>query len=194
MFGFGSPPPPPLPPGAWLAEVEAALSAPSVQRCYADPNEMVQGTGKCSKCKTVRYRNKEAQRQHWKVHKKYCCPPDLDAVATMDARACVAHLQSALTRPTKDTAVVIHRLGWLLYHDQVDDASDIGFQIHTMTRMYLPNEQVAAAIYSSLWAVPGMVQVLLGAPLLSRSVKERDDMRAEAAAEGREVDPNDDMR
>lgn len=173
----------------WKNEVKKIFNDRSVRRCYHDPTVLLESSkGRCSKCSRAFYFNKEAQKAHWNLHKQVCGVPDLDEVAQMDAAACVAALRMQLCGAfSKDTALVIHRLGYLLVQGEVENADEVGYEIHTMTRITLMSEAQAEQYYSTLWAVPGMVQVLLAAPLLSRTTLQMEALEVAAEAEGREV-------
>lgn len=168
----------------WQSEFTRTCSQKSAHRCYSDPTFTIEGRGargKCGGCRHAYYSSKEAQAQHWKFHKKVCSPPNVQAVGEMNAEACVRALKVQLMgAPTSDTAAIIHRLGFLLVQGEVEDAGEVGLQIHSLTRVFIPNPDALEAYYFQLWAVPGMVQVLLASPLQSKRTKHVLALEAEA--------------
>jgi len=89
----------------------------------------------------------------------------------MNSTKCINALTKDLggNGPTKNTAAIIHRLGHLLLDNEtVEDPENIGTELHTMTRIFGLDRALTENFYKRLWAAPGMSQVLLNEPLLSR--------------------------
>lgn len=145
--------------------------------CYATLEAATPGTaggGLCARCRLAWYATASAQRAHWPFHKKVCGVPKLARVGAMESSACVAELQRTLSlgTPNADTAAVMYRLGHLLKTGGADDADDVGFQLHGFARGLMARYPEQAWEY--LWAVPGMPQLMLSEPLLSRSSMRRE--------------------
>lgn len=112
----------------------------------------------------------------------------------MSAQTCVQALSVQLTcQPSKDTSAIMYRLGRLLLTnaeecEEEDIASVIGLQLHGISRFCGPPETVMRTLYSRVWAVPGMPQLLLRWPLLSHTR-----LKTQAKQSGNESSPVDFM-
>ena len=164
------------------AEEEAALTAEGQWRqwhawtasriCYSSLEASTAGRGGgglCTRCRLAWYATAAAQRDHWPLHKLVCALPNLAKNGRMESGACVAAPTASLGRgnPNADTAAIVYRLAHLLKTDQVDHAGDVGMRLHSFARGMMAGYPEEA--WELLWAVPGMPQVLLSEPLLSRS-------------------------
>jgi hypothetical protein len=129
---------------------------------------------RCAKCKGAWYASKEAQRQHWKFHKHTCSPPRPAHVNGMTLSECVNTLRRQMEKPATmdgNTVLVMRRIR-LLMEQQPDSSNDAGFQLHTMARGFMSDEQ-ALPYYKTLWGAPGMTQFLMTESLYSTTVAAR---------------------
>lgn len=121
----------------------------------------------CSQCKVTQFCSKKCQKAVWKYHKIHCSPPD-EAVKSYDKDACIRCIQLDMKKGTpgsKNTAFVLRRLYELLRdHPEAIgyDASQLGYDLHSLTRMPTFVQTPTTDFYSILWAAPGMTNFLLG--------------------------------
>jgi hypothetical protein len=153
---------------------EAALRDPT-EKASLEQGKLL----RCARCKGAFYHSKEAQKQHWKHHKRTCSLPTPAKVSGMTLRECVDTLNGQMMNPATmdgNTVLVMKRTKQLLeYHDDDEDdfsGQDAGYKLHTMARNF-KSDEAAAVYYSTLWAAPGMTQFLLSEPLWSTTVMAR---------------------
>jgi hypothetical protein len=141
----------------------------------------------CSGCKTATYSSRDAQRINWKYHKKTCSLPRPDVVNEMKIEACLHTLDRMVNQPwtmNGDTVLIMKRIRLALenpddYPGEVITTSDMGFQLHTMTRIFVPDGTIGVNHYSVMWAAPGMTEYLLNEDLYSKTILSKDDQNEE---------------
>ena len=120
----------------------------------------------CSKCQCTQFCSKECQRSIWRYHKIHCSLPD-DNIKTYDKDTCMKCIEDDMKKDkpgSKNIAYVLRRLYELLRDDSTigDDAGQIGYTLHSLTRMPMCVQSPRTDYYMSLWAAPGMATFLLG--------------------------------
>ena len=144
----------------------STLYALSDQRyCYNCFNHLLDTSPlRCSRCKGAYYCNTDCQRANWKFHKPSCSVLSdtvTKAVNQFDGNQCIETLKRAHRSGChRQTALILKRIITLL-ENGIDDAGDLGMELHTICRLFgIPTEQ-RAIYYYRLWSAPGMVELLL---------------------------------
>eukprot|EP01083_Nonionella_stella_P288568 981941_1 len=131
---------------------------------------------RCSGCQSAHYCNKSCQRAHWKYHKSSCkwhSQSEIKDIENMKASECIQILQSEHRSSQFDlSALCLKRIlkilsNWDQLNQDIADVSDgdIGMELHTITRIFSLPHDSSVEYYHMLWAVPGMVEILLNTSL-----------------------------
>ena len=132
----------------------------------ADPFLDYDGTdsfSRCTRCKGVFYRDKGAQKKHWKRHKK-CCrlldDDDIQAIAELSLDRCKEAVEEWLRNRVGGPETYYHlkRLR-VLFDDDADGTGDAAFELHSLGRglIFNPSDHMLTVAAS-----PGMAQLLFG--------------------------------
>eukprot|EP01006_Ploeotia_vitrea_P006888 TRINITY_DN15159_c0_g1_i1.p1 TRINITY_DN15159_c0_g1~~TRINITY_DN15159_c0_g1_i1.p1 ORF type:complete len:417 (+),score=25.64 TRINITY_DN15159_c0_g1_i1:36-1286(+) len=134
----------------------------------------------CSKCKIAVYCDSQCQKENWRFHKRSCSDSAECASRPSDSgNKLIETLQE--TRLMPSPRLVAHLLAirsQIFADEQPSEIDEWGFELHTLTRVYLNSEAEANTYYRLLWAVPGMPELLLNDPVVPdsmRRAKEDDD-------------------
>ena len=132
---------------------------------------------RCMRCRDTYYVSADAQRAHWKVHKKTCrdvAPAELEEIRSMNMHQTYTAIKNRLQGATPDalTAPLIRRLRANFGEEDIDDQHDaIGMSLHTTCRGLIFSPGYDSEM---LWGAPGMTELLLTENLLlSERVRKR---------------------
>ena len=152
----------------------------SVFWCYGCFRELnASQANRCSKCRTAVFCSRECQRKCNKYHHVSCRAPEHQKVETLNGSAVLRHLQQQFHGggPTSETASLLTRMRSLLIAAYTGkekksarrslghDPDDVGMELHTMARIFLPCEEELQSYYNYFWTAPGMPEFLLGTEL-----------------------------
>mmetsp|Transcript_35623 Transcript_35623/g.83321 ORF Transcript_35623/g.83321 Transcript_35623/m.83321 type:complete len:573 (+) Transcript_35623:73-1791(+) len=143
---------------------------------------------RCSKCSTALFCSRGCQRSCHPFHKRSCAPPEPEVVSRMSGPAVLQKLKSDFggVGPSPNSALLLARMRELLVEYYAAskrnrrgcrlrmDPNEVGMEIHTMARIFAPEEH-CMLYYSQFWAAPGMPEFLLNTPLSQAAVAQGDE-------------------
>lgn len=94
----------------------------------------------CTRCRGSYYINQEAQKKHWKTHKKYCKLLDDGYIQTIDSTDDLDRCIAAIMACLQNTESIIPQLYYeikrlrALFDADVEGVGDAAFRLHSMAR------------------------------------------------------------
>ena len=157
-------------------------SQQSVIWCYGCFKEMKRSeANRCSKCRVAMFCSRDCQKKCHPYHQVSCRVPNLEGVKALRGSQVLHLLQQQFHGggPRPETACLLARMRSLLVcaysssrkeakearKSLGDDLNDIGLELHTMARIFMPSEEELKSYYNYFWAAPGMPEFLLGTEL-----------------------------
>jgi hypothetical protein len=131
---------------------------------------------RCMKCQSTFYVSKDAQRYHWKVHKKFCKSPDeFDELRRRISRYSADEVADLFLRTdiyAPETPEAAYSYLWGLQRlerlsRKGDNPTLTSFKKSCLFLMFSSDE-----IIESLWAVPGLTTYLLNIDITSDQIKQ----------------------